>query len=369
MAERLIVKGFKCYRSATFPLNRITVLSGCNAAGKSTVIQSLLLLREAIVHSKDNRSNVRLFGHDGMDLGTVNDVFNNELADGLMELQLDGTTFRATLDANPEDKDTLLMEAVNHDAAVEGVLREHFAYLSAERQGPRYSSELLGAYEKGCGASGEQTARVIAEKDMANGDVSKNLRDTNSVKFSIQRNEWAGYLFPGIAVSSEYIGKRTLQIRMNNSNYANQTTANNIGFGISYALPIIVEGLLAPAGSLLVVENPEAHLHPKAQSNMGYFLGKMAGAGVQILIETHSEHVINGIRRAALSTELTPSGVTIYFFEGKKTEGDVSFRPITLNRFGAMSDFPEDFFDQARQDLLELNRLSRNIQEDGARNT
>ena len=64
------------------------------------------------------------------------------------------------------------------------------------------------------------------------------------------------------------------------------TAPPNTGFGFTYALPIVLDGLMAPAGSMMIVENPEAHLHPRAQSNMGYFLGRMAAAGVRIIVET-----------------------------------------------------------------------------------
>ncbi len=74
--------------------------------------------------------------------------------------------------------------------------------------------------------------------------------------------------------------------------------APNMGFGVSYSLPIVLAGLFAPVGGLLIIENPEAHLHPAGQSRMGTFLATLAGDGVQVLVETHSDHVLNGIRRA-----------------------------------------------------------------------
>lgn len=137
-----------------------------------------------------------------------------------------------------------------------------------------------------------------------------------------------------------------------------QTLATpNTGFGYTYALPIVLDGLMAPRGSMLVVENPEAHLHPKAQSNIGFFLGKMAAAGVKIVVETHSEHVVNGIRRAALSRlGLSTDDITIYFCD--ESRPDENPEEITVDSKGNLSDFPVDFFDQVRQDMLEIIRLA-----------
>ena len=135
------------------------------------------------------------------------------------------------------------------------------------------------------------------------------------------------------------------------------TNSTNVGFGISYALPILVDALLAKEGNWFVVENPEAHIHAKAQSNMGYFLGTMAAAGLRVIVETHSEHIVNGIRRAAIvGGRLTPEDVNIYFFHGK-SESEL----LSIDEYGNLSDFPVDFFDQSRQDMLEIIKWQRRV--------
>ena len=135
------------------------------------------------------------------------------------------------------------------------------------------------------------------------------------------------------------------------------SVAPNTGFGYTYALPIVIDGLIAEKGSLLVIENPEAHLHPRAQSNIGFFIGQMVAAGLKVVVETHSEHVVNGIRRAALSDiGLSPQDVCIYFFTGDRD--GCNFTRISMDDNGNLSDFPVDFFDQVRQDMLEIIRLA-----------
>jgi predicted ATPase len=128
----------------------------------------------------------------------------------------------------------------------------------------------------------------------------------------------------------------------------------NMGFGVSYALPIIVAGLLAPEGGLFIVENPEAHLHPAGQSKIGRFLGRLAGSGVQVIVETHSDHVLNGIRLAAVDERTVgPSEVIVHYFDGAEPVS------IEMTERGGLSKWPNGFFDQLENDLGGLARAQR----------
>ncbi|MGH3693299.1 MAG: AAA family ATPase [Pseudonocardiaceae bacterium] len=98
-------------------------------------------------------------------------------------------------------------------------------------------------------------------------------------------------------------------------------SAGNIGFGFSYALPVIIAGLLAPGGGLLLVENPEAHLHPAGQSRLGRFLARIAGSGVQVVLETHSDHILNGVRLAVADERTINAHDVIVHFFGKVGDG------------------------------------------------
>jgi predicted ATPase len=189
-------------------------------------------------------------------------------------------------------------------------------------------------------------AKYIIAITVTNSNSDKN-------KWSIELDKWVDYIFPGVAVEIIPSGGDLYQMKMLGS------AATNVGFGITYALPILVSGLTVPNDGILIVENPEAHLHAKAQSNMGYFLARMAAAGVRVIIETHSEHIVNGIRRMIVEgkSEMSHEDMTIYFFQNKDGEKDI--KEITMDYIGNLSEFPVDFFDQVRQDMLELMKLER----------
>jgi predicted ATPase len=135
------------------------------------------------------------------------------------------------------------------------------------------------------------------------------------------------------------------------------TKPTNMGFGVSYALPVIVAGLTAAPDALLLVENPEAHLHPAGQSQMGVFLASMAGAGVQVLVETHSDHVLNGIRRAI--GELGVLGAERAIVHQFDISESSDHRSLSFSPGGGLSDWPPGFFDQYQMDVAALTRIRR----------
>ena len=124
----------------------------------------------------------------------------------------------------------------------------------------------------------------------------------------------------------------------------------HVGFGLTQVLPIIVAAMSAEPGDLLLIENPEVHLHPAAQAIMGGFLSKVAGAGIQVIIETHSDHVLNGIRRAVKGGIVAPEDLAIHFFRHRDTEGDQVITP-TIDQEGDIDVWPEGFFDQVDKDM------------------
>jgi predicted ATPase len=132
--------------------------------------------------------------------------------------------------------------------------------------------------------------------------------------------------------------------------------STNVGFGLTYSLPILVAVLASPADSLILLENPEAHLHPKGQAQMGLLLAMAANGGAQLLVETHSDHVLNGIRLAVHSRKISADNVQIHFFQTQQAEGAGRVEVISsvLNPRGRIDRWPEDFFDQWDKSLETL---------------
>ncbi len=126
---------------------------------------------------------------------------------------------------------------------------------------------------------------------------------------------------------------------------------NQLGTAVSYLAKVIIMCLRAKSGDLLMIENPEIHLHPKAQAKLGEFLTIIANAGVNLIIETHSEHIINKIQYMIFSKKLDTEKLAIYY-KGNSRE---AFEQVVIDESGRYSvDFPEGFFDASLGDLMEI---------------
>ena len=131
---------------------------------------------------------------------------------------------------------------------------------------------------------------------------------------------------------------------------SNTYRATNVGFGITYALPIIVAVLSSTPGTLILIENPEAHLHPKGQTEIGRLLALAASCGVQIVIETHSDHILNGILLTVHSGKVDPKDVQLYFLQKNKQAQTEVLSP-RINRTGRLDFWPDGFFDEWNKSL------------------
>ena len=127
--------------------------------------------------------------------------------------------------------------------------------------------------------------------------------------------------------------------------------ATNVGFGLSYALPVLMS-LLAPPGSLCLIENPEAHLHPRGQTRLAELAVRAALAGVQVIIETHSDHFMDGVRIAVREGLIQPTQTAFHYFEDDGGRTVVSSPQVSAD--GRLSEWPTGFFDQHEENLARL---------------
>jgi len=132
-------------------------------------------------------------------------------------------------------------------------------------------------------------------------------------------------------------------------------TPPNVGFGLTYVLPVVTAVLFAHPGDLLIIENPESHLHPQGQARLGKLFAQAAEQGVQLFIETHSDHVLNGVRVATKQQLISPENVGIFFFERYLAEEHRTeiIQPI-IDENGRINKRPKGFFDEWGNQLDEL---------------
>jgi predicted ATPase len=199
-----------------------------------------------------------------------------------------------------------------------------------------------------------QNAFQILSGDNLPVDSSKAFNPEDPGLLLSEARTWLDFIIPGASFeNADAIGRS----RVIEGTYG-ESLPTNVGFGISYVLPIIVNGLLAEPNTYFIIENPEAHVHPFGQSRIGKFLAQVAGAGVNVVIETHSEHVINGIRLASLTGKIKPGDVIVNFVTRPEDETS-PVREIDLTDFGDLTAYPKGFFDQEQADIAAIIREKR----------
>jgi predicted ATPase len=324
MIEEVGVNNFKRFSQLSVRLAPLTVLTGLNGSGKSTLLQALLLIRQLAEHP--GATVVELNGVNGLFLGEALDVLNFDAAESLVEIRIASTTSGRHVFRFPiSDDRSLNLRLAEPGQAVPAELQgvgTDFSYLAAERLGPRdvFPVSAVDIAQVGIGEQGQFMAQILAQHE--NDQVPEALRHPATEQDGVitvraQVEDWASDIIRPLQLSADWpAGISVSLIRYREPGLVSEgIRPPNMGFGVSYALPIIVAGLLVKPGSLLVVENPEAHLHPAGQSRMGRFLGRIAGSGAQVIVETHSDHVINGIRLAAVEDRTVANdAIVLYFF-------------------------------------------------------
>lgn len=361
MIKRLKIKGFKAFADAEFELTNLTMLCGLNGSGKSTLVQSILLMRE--ICKIQNRS-VPLNGPFNLELGTFENIqnwhsnlpitFELECWDNRSyqwELIGDATSLFANV-TSPGDRWETPDILQNQ--------RRGFQYLAAERLGPRIAQRSSGELPEnlGVGIAGEYSAEVLHR--LGSQPVMDAFKfpfgaDDESALLKFQAEQWLSRIARPIQLDTDELhgtGIVSLKFRTETGEWIRST---NMGFGVSYSLPIVLAGLLASNIGILIVENPEAHLHPAGQSNIGYFLSKIASGGTQVILETHSDHVLNGVRRAiAENNVLNHQDASVYYFAENESPDKLNFTPT-----GGLDNWPKGFFDQYQIDVTALSKVRR----------
>lgn len=363
MIDEVAITNFKRFTDLTVAFRSLTMLTGINSGGKSSVIQALLL-----AHAEQLPGGaVPLNGPHGLALGEASDVLNSNAANNEIEISIvaGGERGSILLEVPHERSPSLIAVNTELPEALDRMTWQErgFVYLSAERLGPRDLQEVAVDFDDdlSVGARGEFTAHVLSQLGRSTVGPARLHPATESsggvVTLSAQTELWMSTLVSPIQIEATWLpGTNAAMVRFRPPDLMTEwLRPTNVGFGVSYALPIVVAGLTAPPEGLLVVENPEAHLHPAGQSAMGGFLARVAAGGTQVLVETHSDHVLDGVRRAVAVDATIPSNdIIVHFFGNDPT-------PVSLevDDKGSMSSWPLGFFDQTEADLAELARARR----------
>jgi predicted ATPase len=389
MLNQIKLKNFKCFENeTTFPIRQINLLTAVNGSGKSTFLQSLLLMWQSI--QDDHLTTRILLNGIYVNLGRFDDIKNSGVSKSepiifeytvLKNEHLVTWTY-SFCEAINDDMvaDIELLKVTNYNQVDKTISSDnisrkdmscelfefsglipryfpqdiaapnfnHIHYVSADRLGPQdiYSKSTVKRFPS-VGSQGEFTANILDK--MKEHLVNDKLCLGNYGKIlSNQVAEWLNKIFDGGNVEIRSSTNNWLEILFNTSSSKDRFKSTNVGFGYSSILPIVVSGLIAKEGEILIVENPEIHLHPKAQSRIAQFLAQVSSCGVQVFIESHSDHILNGFQIAVLDKIITEDEMNVLYFQRDNQEPVIQ---IPIKKNGRIDVWPEGFFDQSNKDL------------------
>ena len=340
MITSLSLKNFKAFEAEELNFGMLNILAGLNNSGKSSILQSLRLLHEQKPLS---------------DMGPL-DVYRRSDSRGFSLM------CRQKIKGKP---DTVIYDCSNIIEPVkQGTIKGIVSYISADRFGPRNSLPLsIDETIAIVGSRGEFIVDFLGrcDKDWIGLTVPDALIAKEGKGIDNNVREWLGFVSPGVdfAYSSD------------NNTDIGRTMFNNhrpvhVGFGLSYTLPIIASILIHASqlnsgkeeSVLLLLENPEAHLHPSGQTKIGEMLALASSCGVQIVVETHSDHLLNGVRIAIKNKRISHVDVKCFYFKAgswdENAEEPSSIDNLEIDEHGMLNYWPDGFFDETEKSLQRL---------------
>lgn len=326
MIDQLIIDGYKSIRHQLIPLKPLNVLAGLNSSGKSSVIQAVRILGRVAQH-KDVVFPENCGGED---------TLRNKHAMSLDIVAKYGEEGEKSISYRVRDRDNIDFPKI--------------VYVGADRIGPKniYPSEKNG----GLDSRGTNVLRVIEECGNAGVVLPEVVlpQESEGEAFKFVVQGWLKEISPGVRFSMNKVEGQEAHV----ATY-NEFLPTNVGFGLSYTLPIIVAILLGvnDKNSIVLLENPEAHIHAKGQAALATLICKAVEAGAQIVVETHSDHVFDGVRIYAKKNPGFASKVNLAWFRLDSDETTQIDYPM-LQDNGSLNYWPQDMFSQFMDNAEQL---------------
>lgn len=216
-------------------------------------------------------------------------------------------------------------------------------YLGPLRAQPQREYRWSGARPTDVGRAGELAVDAVLGSHRTNGHGSN-----SPSMFELALEQQVSDLFVELGLLHKFrveqIGDSPLyQVKVKQSETSPEALITDVGFGVSQILPVLVLCFYAPKGSTVILEQPEIHLHPAVQSALAdVLIAARQRRKVQIIVESHSEHLLRRLQRRIAEEQLPESDLGAYFCENDGAESKLT--TLELNPYGSITNWPNDFF-------------------------
>jgi predicted ATPase len=351
MLKKIAIHNFKCFDKTEIALSNINLFAGINSSGKSSAIQALLLVANNAQKNASSPLNGQWLRIGGF---TEARNFIRNAKEFNISVSSDSNCFSVKFKQSEDDEKDTNVTIIENSSIIEELLdfqNKHIYYLPATRLGPADSYQMNFDRVNFLGNNGEFVVDYFIKNQ--NKNVLKELiSDPSSNTLYSQVNYWL-YKLMRVNVLIENLGISNTISASFSFNNNKEVRPYHIGAGVSYILSILVSCLSVNKKDIIIIENPEIHLHPKAQADLTEFLCFVSKAGIQIILESHSDHIFNGLRKAISKKIIKPTHSSINFFE--LDENFISRNTlIKISESGRILDHRKGLFDQFDEDLDQL---------------
>ncbi len=379
MIKNISITNFKIFKQNELKINNLNILTGMNGMGKSSLIQILLILRQS--HFKglfyDPEEKYISLGdqerEDFVEIGDYRDAIYQDFDNDkdFIKIKIHFTDKTATWQTESYyehggDIFELPVKTTNVDNSIfkEALFaKRKFQIIKADRIGPKefLPTSARKVKNKDFGTDGRYAMHYFLEKWKTKIPIKELAHSKeDNLLLEQQINAWLHEISPGVRVKSVFHQiDNTKIIPQFDYNVGNLNKkpfkAKNVGFGISYVFSVIMSILTAEKNDIIIIENPEAHLHPRGQTELAKLAAIAAQNGVQVFIETHSDHVLDGIRIATKQGKIQVNNLNILFFNRAEKEHTTIIEKINIDKYARfLEEPPKGFFDEFENNMMKL---------------
>ena len=411
MITELTARNFKSWQdTGKLQFAPLTGLFGANSSGKTSILQVLLMLKQTVEHPSPDWNEPLYFGDDGslVNLGNFDAVIHGHKQDLSLDISVSWKSYTVA-DINkyirfhslkfpshvemlpPSQGDrseeisfltdivrgavnnfyyktdlykfdgqqpdlfrcyglrtarTQIMEISSRFEETFENLFSQILYLGPLREYPRRRYPWEGDHPKGIGQYGEKTTSALLS-----GRIRRLPTDEQIPKW-LQRLELIDSY--DVQPVSDTGGDYELLIKQHKG--GPEVPLTDVGFGVSQVLPVLILCYYAPEGSILILEQPEAHLHPKVQSELAdVLIDVVKNRHIQIILESHSEYLLSRLQRRIAEKKIAATDTALYFCEIK--DGTSKIEPLDVDEYGNIRNWPQDFFGDVTGELIKKTKV------------
>ena len=411
MITELSVQNFKSWKdTGKLHLAPLTGFFGANSSGKTSILQTLLMLKQTVERPPDWKGVID-FGDDSslVNLGSFDDLIHGHRRDAPLQISL-SWRFSEKLSLPDVDEVDILSFNLSVDNVENAVSEVSFNYRTGKqrfgvhRGGPNaylasvpgepdsYVESLSRCY--GIHDAPLHIRQLFSPLQTCFENLFRSIRYLGPLREYPRRHyAWQGKHSPGVGQhgeemvtalfsgriqlrpTEEQIPKWLQRLDLIDSYRLNpipntetgyeflvrkykggpEVRLTDVGFGVSQVLPVLVLCYYVPEGSILILEQPEAHLHPKVQSELADLLIEVVkNRKLQIILESHSEHLILRLMRRIAEEQISADDTAFYFCE--MNEGTSEIERLNVDDYGNITNWPQNFFGDATGDLVEKTK-------------